>query len=182
VSPVFSNFGELVRPTEKSEQIALIRPPASSENAGYWDGLRELRRRLGEIPVIAVGKSPELPEYDWLTSTGIVDAATAGKVLTRCKYAYFDYADRRLAKSGAFAALAAHRISVVLARSNDSSADGLFPGVHYVTSEDLDGESPRSSFDRIGDDLWGWYEPHSLAATAEKFLAILERVFKIGIE
>ncbi|MFZ4767010.1 MAG: hypothetical protein ACOYMN_18820 [Roseimicrobium sp.] len=168
--PVFSNLGELSAPSVPSSRearLVLFQPPSAKTKQGdaFWRSFEEVRKALAPDEVIVAGRVLSLPPGSEFTVKGKLSQEDASALLASARYGFFDYYDSYLAKSGLFAAFASHGVACILASPNDSSADGLVAGQHYLKAQDaerLNGET----MDTLAASLHQWYRGHDLATTA----------------
>ena len=96
---------------------------------------------------------------------GRLPAEQVSAAMLRAEYGVLVYPPDYAAKSGIFAAYAAHGVCPVMLWKNGTARDGFQPGTNYIDGFDaLVGG--KSSFDarRIGQAARKWYEPHSIDA------------------
>ncbi len=178
--PVFSNLGECAdfRPfVERQRRIVLFQPPAieSPHGKDYWECWRRLRDRWPDLATIAAGRCHGLPDDGSIECRGHVTAEEAHQILRDSMLTIVDYYDGYLAKSGFFAAYAAHGIGCFLPRMNRSEADGIWPGVHYLAGLDAGSKTDMSDVEDTARRLHDWYRPHSVMATTASYADTIEK-------
>lgn len=172
--PVFSNLGETSNPPRlinRADRLVLLQPPdaTSDRSRAFWQAWARVDAALRPGSTIAAGRSGALPPN--VKHLGVLDAQEMAQLVRGSRYAFLDYFDGYLGKSTILAAVAAHGTPCILAKPNNSEADGLRQGAHYVTADGSEGVSDPELLQRTSQALWGWYQDHSLAATADSFAA-----------
>lgn len=181
VLPVLSNIGEPREPPpfEDREPAAVVfgQPGMRARvYAAISDFLTPLRaagvERIADIgPPLdehAVAACP-LP----VSRFGYLDQAAASEVMLRCRFGLLEYPLDFLAKSGIFAAYAAHGV-VPLVRSAVAGAhDGLRHGVNLVRIHEPLGGPLDDAPPHIARAVHLWYRQHALEHTATAFAAAL---------
>ncbi len=186
ICPVFSNFGD----PETSPKSSLRDPSvvifasnfgAKIPSLGFWDELAEALSAVGGKRVVVIGRDIEVPgQFPFVVEKpGYLSPQDVSAVLSRSKFGYAFLGPELFAKSGIFAAFAAHGVVPVVPTSCSSLPDGLTAHVHYHPTR---GSSPISRpdeyFDAIGSNIQQWYNPHSAASTASVFASTISRALK----
>ena len=172
--PVFSNLGEAanpVPPVKRENRMVLFQPPCarSTGGRGFWETWKHVQSTLHPSSSVAAGRSGEFPAGAQIEKAGVLSAAEVSRLMAGSRYVFVDYYDGYLAKSGIFAAAAAHGMTCILAKRNHSEADGIREGVHYVTAMNAGKLLDKSRLDACSNALWLWYQDHSIRATADSF-------------
>ncbi|MGI4778477.1 MAG: hypothetical protein ACRYGA_10250 [Janthinobacterium lividum] len=96
---------------------------------------------------------------------GRLSAEQVSAAMLRAEYGVLAYSPAYAAKSGIFAAYAAHGVCPVMLCKGGALRDGFQPGVNYFDGFDALGRG-KSQFDArsVGRAARQWYEPHSIDA------------------
>lgn len=186
--PIFSNFGELESPPPLADRPAEMVMFCSGVHGGA-----DISASLQEVNLIArrfaIGKlhliGKERPDAASRLKLpfehhSYLPAEAIGAILARCRIAYNGYPARYLAKSGIFAAHAAHGLAVFApgAGLSDDLPDGLRFGRELLRANDKD----TLALLTLGDlqsaaaNIARWYRGHCLARTAESYAHDIELV------
>ena len=174
VMPVFSNFGEPKVSSPLRERPAqavmfgtfgrAVRNPAQGQAA-----TSRACRLLGVEKLVIVGGGEVQLNGGKLAIERVasLSAEQAAQLLGQSRAGLLDYFDGYLGKSGIFAAYCSHGLAPVLLAPNDSRADGVHAGEHFLVAELLAGELPVADQQRIADAARHWYSGHDLTRTAK---------------
>jgi hypothetical protein len=94
-------------------------------------------------------------------------------LLSEHRYGLIDYPALQLAKSGVFAAYAAHGCVVLNTAPAAAAGDGLEPGRHYLALGSAAGAHEAHATAAAGTALHRWYAGHALRRQAADFLTLL---------
>ena len=188
VMPVFSNFGELDPPPALDSRPSEMVMFCSGVHGGADIGaslqlINGIARRFGITRLHLIGKNcpPHVARLDvpyehhpWLSA----DAISA--LLGNCRIAFNGYPPLYLAKSGIFAAHAAHGLAVFApgAGMADELPDGLRFGRELLRADDsaalasLDLAQLQSAASQAN----AWYQRHSLAQSADSYARDIEKL------
>jgi hypothetical protein len=173
VRNICSNFGEplvLASIPKRSRQIVIFQPPDTTTLAGkrFWDGWERLATQLQWPKTIVAGRTKTIPSHPSIELRGFVSAKDGSELMRESQFVYLDYYNGYLGKSSFFGSLAAHGIVPVMPDRNESEADGLYHGQHYLIAGDsavLDADSIQA----VADQLSRWYSYNSIPATASDY-------------
>jgi len=174
VFPVFSNFGEPLKPAA----LAQRRPQA------IWFGglgrsvrnvtktlahLRNILRQFEISKLIVIGTNRINLEAAGIHCERHVHLVpeVASRLLSESRFGFLDYYDGYLGKSGIFAAYCSHGLVPILFEPNASEADGLECGRHFLLASSVN--DPGTQVQQIADAAWTWYHSHNVAKTAIAF-------------
>lgn len=182
VLPVFSNVGESASPATVRAPRIVVFGSAGLRQKTYQAAGRELfawaKRASLEIhdigpPITAAGFSTALHSMG-VIQHGALDGNDVDLLMREALYGVVAYPVEYAAKSGVFAAYAAHGICPLLISENYAQADGLVAGRHYqpgvLSAED------HLKATSIGRAAWDWYQPHRVSRHSDvvkEFLAQL---------
>jgi hypothetical protein len=172
--PVFSNVGEpsqCVDPSVRSA-TAVVFGLAGVENRLFGTFRPDLERviaTLGIEEIIDIGPRSSVPTRFAgvpIISKGVLPEFAVSELLQQARLGFVAYPFDVLAKSGVFAAYAAHGTIPVVFAERRGSFDGLQAGRHF-----LDGVKLRTpiNVDHLGSmqrELFNWYRTHSLRVQA----------------
>lgn len=184
VYPVFSNVGEpdsLPAPSSRSRRLVVFGSAGWRQRA-FGESMRDLEvvvRALRIEEVADVGEHiagiPERIAEAPVRACGWLDAQATSALLRDSLAGFFTYPPNFLAKSGIFAAYAAHGLVPVGATRRHRGEDGLVEGTHYLLASSLHRMAASDErLQSISSSVRAWYELHSLARHAEGLLAILQ--------
>jgi hypothetical protein len=180
--PVFSNVGEPASPPVSDRQPWLIVFGSSPTRARVLAGLpihAASLHRLGIRRVVEVGTGAEAGkalssgagfEFEFV---GSLPTAEVSQLLCAARYGFIDYPGVCLAKSGVFAAYAAHGCVVLNTAPLTGQSDGLVAGRHLVdltTNTVLPTEAAASQ--RMHEAVRRWYAGHRLNVQAREWLTL----------
>lgn len=180
VLPVFSNVGESAATARERAPRIMVFGSA---------GLRQNTYRAAGERLFAWAQQASLEIHDigpaitdgglsaTLHSTGVIqhgqlDANQVDRLMRDARYGVVAYPVAYAAKSGVFAAYAAHGMCPVLLSAEHLEADGLKAGVHYLP--ELPDFSATADIDSIRQAAWAWYQPHSVARHAKTLMELLD--------
>lgn len=176
--PVFSNIGEPADvPTvlQRAAQAVVFGTESSRRRVfaalrGREDALRQLG--IGTLVEAGSGASVALPLQGLtLQHNGPMAAEALADLLARSRFALLDHRFDHLAKSGVFAAYAAHGCVAVSTAPPGAPADGLAEGRHYL-GLGRSGAQP-ADLERVAAAARAWYGGHTLDGQAARLLAEL---------
>jgi hypothetical protein len=174
VFPVFSNFGEPKNSPPLRERPAqavmfgtfgrAVRSPTHGHAA-----LSRASARLGIEKLVVVGGDQLLMNGGGVAVERIASLGPdqASHLLARSRIGLLDYFDGYLGKSGIFAAYCSHGLAPVLLARNESRADGLEAGQHFLVAGLLESEVRVAEQQRIADAALAWYSSHTLARMSD---------------
>jgi hypothetical protein len=173
---VFSNLGETpVHPAWRNREPRFV---IFSSNLGganpldsFWDKLKRDLEMLNVNRVTIIGKPVITPQWANITFTqlGLLSAAEISQILQVSAYGYVVLSPLYLAKSGIFAAFAAHGVVPIIPDAAESLPDGLHEGVHYLCPKRLKKNTDAILTEGISKAIWNWYSSHSIATTAKAY-------------
>lgn len=179
IIPILSNVGEIT--TEKlinarTNQIVIfgtlgLRKKVYDSNL-FYDFIKQLN--IDRVIDIGTGNI-QIPDYlpIKVEKYGFLSAKEVSNLLLVSKWAAISYPQSLLAKSGVFAAYAAHACCVVNFDSYDDGCyhDGLKSGIHYITPE------IRLKMDIINSipfRLYDWYQEHNIQKHTALFCKLIK--------
>ncbi len=180
VAPVFSNIGEpsLVRDyTDREPWLVLFGGDrwtyeAFTVHAGV---IQTICGRLRLDRIIQVGSSINHGfKGRPVDVMGVLPSSDINGVLSQCKAGFLNYYPGYLAKSGIFAAYAAHGVVPIFPLPNNSQTDGLFCGEHYLLPANLAASDIETRASSVAKNVREWYLNHDLKHTASAFAEILK--------
>lgn len=180
VLPVFSNVGEATRPPlTRSAKVVVFGSPGVRERTYQAAGDRLFAwARAAGLEVHDLG-SPiaDGQAAGWLDANGVIqhgrmEESEISDLLQDASFGVLAYPVAYAAKSGVFAAYAAHGVCPVLLSTEHVEADGLKAGVHYLP--ELSGSRATADIDSIRRAAWKWYQPHSVARHAKTLIELLD--------
>lgn len=138
----------------------------------------EICRTAGIRQIVNIGEniatvSPRFSECQIeIVQTGYLEAGEVSRHMSNARVAFANYFPAGLAKSGVFAALAAHGVPTIAEDQCNLAADGLAPGEHYLCRQDAvqlaaNGGLLPHALERLSQKLFAWYQTHNIAAHAE---------------
>jgi hypothetical protein len=176
--PVFSNVGEprsidtAGRNSERERTIVVFGSNTMRMQVYAWnDGeifkvARQRGLRIHDIgPTIQDDTLSRRMAREGVVVQGRLPAEQVGAAMLKAEYGALVYPPDYAAKSGIFAAYAAHGVCPVMLWKNGTARDGFQPGINYIDGFEALG-SGKSVLDarRIGLAARQWYEPHSIDA------------------
>lgn len=176
--PVFSNVGEPQHTPPLAERapraVVFGSAPTRQRSFDALQGQAAALRALGieEIVEAGSGEASHYPPGIACRHAGRLEPAALGALLMSSRFGLVDYAAHGLAKSGVFAAYAAHGCIVVNSSRLTANGDGLRPGVDYlVLAQATTGPATPVGQD-MADRLHGWYQGHRLEHQARELLML----------
>jgi hypothetical protein len=183
--PVFSNVGE----------PSCQRPPCARAAAAVIFGLAGVEDRLfglyradveHVISTMAIEKIFDIgPRFSPTPSSlagvpvfskGALPPLAVSELLQHARFGFIAYPFDALAKSGVFAAYAAHGLIPIIFPGRRGSFDGLEAGRHFLDGLRIDAAVNADGLALIQRHLSAWYASHSLQVQA----SLLERSIKSG--
>jgi hypothetical protein len=164
--PVFSNIGELpaaARQADVREPVAIAFGTLRSRGHAVTLVTR-LPANGPPVREYGIGGPSALTEHG-ADYRGEQEASALSAILAGAAYGLVWHPPFAIAKSGIFAAYAAHGCIPVLGESKGAEADGLSHGVHFILPEDIAGLTPMDAT-RIRQAVSDWYDGHTLARQA----------------
>lgn len=171
VLPVFSNVGELAAPVgERGPRIIVFGSAELRQKTYQAAGVKLFtwaKRASLEIhdigpPITEAGLSATL-RAGGVIQHGHLDENEVDHLMKDARYGVVAYPVQYAAKSGVFAAYAAHGICPVLISRNYGAADGLVAGKHYFGGVPSDNVNVNLKTNAIGQAALTWYQPHRLS-------------------
>jgi hypothetical protein len=188
VRPVFSNVGEAAAPARwqaRAPQAVVFGTAATRRRA-----LAALPAHAGTLARLGVRELVEVGDGGSqragtigvpLRYAGRLSAHELGGVLTGARFGLLDYPAPYLAKSGVFAAYAAHGCAVIDSAAPAADTDGLRAGLHYVAlASPLDADADAMA--RMASRLHLWYRGHPLALQAGEVLDVAQGLHATRVE
>lgn len=180
VLPVFSNVGETASPTaERTTRIVIFGSSALREKTYKAAGDKLFAwARKASLEVHDIGAPVKDPALASVLHTrgviqhGALDRDAVDRLLSAALFGVVAYPTEYVAKSGVFAAYAAHGLCPILLSAEHGDADGLKAGVHYLPH--LPDPGTAADIDSIRKAAWEWYQPHSIARHAETLIGFLD--------
>jgi len=177
VLPVFSNVEESETRVAHRRNEMVIFGGCGWREAAYTKSSEDLIevcrlldiRRIHDIgPPLSAHFEPPI-KIEW---HGILSSYRVKEIMQNALVGFFTYPTPFLAKSGIFAAYAAHGLTpVTTADNNEANEDELRLNRHFLTRSSL-ADSP-DAINEVGEKAHLWYSEHRLAAQAQKYAAIL---------
>lgn len=177
--PVISNMGEPPFPgslESRQNGVVIFGLPASRQRLLQSPILGYILAKLSIEHVIEIGKDcgrpiPDIPHVSW-SRTGELPAEDVSKHLQHNRFGLLLYDPIRLAKSGMFAAFAAHRLLPLLIPDNRMirMESDLLPNIHYLDASNV--AADPINLQGIADRSWNWYRSErSLDACKKLYLS-----------
>ncbi len=180
VRPVFSNIGEpeaVPVPDERQAHVVVFGSASTRQRA--FDALRGHERALhslGITELIEVGggdPSAHLPDGLACRHAGRLEPRELSALLQSTRFGLLDYPPQFLAKSGVFAAYAAHGCTVLNTCANGPDTDALQAGRDYLMLASLARSKLNTGHDEArAARLTRWYAGHRLSYQAREILAL----------
>lgn len=185
VLPVFSNVGEMATYSPKRLPQIVVFGGAALRAATY--------RAAGDLLFIwTKAQGLELHDIgpamddqtinDSLTQAGAkvhgrLEAEEASTILSKASFGLVRYPVEYVAKSGVFAAYAAHGVCAILISEGYKTSDGLVSGENYLAGlpDELVNEAKAG---RVGKAAWEWYQPHRVGSHVSTQLRFSQKASK----
>lgn len=170
--PVFSNLGEGSTMPLSANRWDGMTVFASSISVNHHPLLPALCQRLGIKRLGWIGSSPPLAVGSGVTIKQVdhLPAEQATAWFEDYGFACTSYHPEFLAKSGIFAAYAAHRMAVVLPAAPSELPDGLSLNREFMTWEGSGKPGENSMLgEEVATGLHHWYQPHNRSCTAASY-------------
>ena len=176
VWPVFSNVGEpdSLPPCADRAPDAVVfgSAPTRQRTLDTLAPLSAALHRLGIGAIVEAGEGPASivpPGLPPIRHLGRLESMEVSRLLAATRFGLIEHAPSGLAKSGVFAAYAAHGCVVVRAGTGPGVHDGLVPGRHFLLAPSVAaGAEPAA----VGTALAEWYRPHRLALQAAELFEV----------
>lgn len=179
IVPVPSNVGEAdeIRPFSGREPTAVVFGQAKRRSDVYRrlaDFMPVLERygieALEDVgPPLGSAATEALPIR--IRHHGVLEPAALSDLLSGAKFGLLNLPAHLLAKSGCFAAYAAHGTVCLLNSDGAPAADGLRDGHHFVRiPPSSSGLSDERALETIGANVFAWYSAHRLERIAERYV------------
>jgi hypothetical protein len=166
--PVFSQAGE---PEERilfagRDPALVVFGLAATRQRAYAElgRLGDTLERLAVREILDIGPPCETPrEVNGIPvkPAGLLGVAEIDHIFSRTAFGYLAYPPNCLAKSGVFAAYAAHGMVPLLARPFRGEFDGLRGGVQVLSPQTARAMTPEA-LDACSRAAWRWYAGHRL--------------------
>jgi hypothetical protein len=169
--PVFSNVGEpgQIVPSGARRSNAVVFGLAGVEDRLFRDlrpNLESAIARLGIEEITDIGprllKSPESLAGVPVISTGALPPFAIAELLQQAMFGFVAYPFDVVAKSGVFAAYAAHGTIPIVFAERRGSFDGLQVGRHFLDGLNLKAAVDLNELAMMQRELSAWYEGHSV--------------------
>ncbi|MGH1587946.1 hypothetical protein ACRBEV_05840 [Methylobacterium phyllosphaerae] len=169
--PVFSNVGESTFLPENKHDVAVVFG-SIRQRMLCWAALSEAQAEILKLPVtkiLDIGPGiATIPRSlrDQVEVKGLLPLAEVDGILSEAKIGILSYDSLELAKSGIFAAYAAHGNAALNLGRMSNFSDGLSEK-HFVQLDECSSQAVETS----RRNLWHWYQGHTLNEVAD-FLAL----------
>jgi hypothetical protein len=100
-------------------------------------------------------------------SKGVLPQGAVSELLQRARFGFVAYPLDFIAKSGVFAAYAAHGVVPIVLCEKQGAADGLQPARHFLDGLRLETGADAQDLASIQRELFTWYKSHSLNVQAD---------------
>lgn len=178
--PVFSNVGEPPRTPLLAERAprAVVFGSAPTRQRAFTalQGHEPLLKAMGieELVEAGSGEACHRPGLIPCRHAGRLTPEALGQLLLSSRFGLVDYEAHGLAKSGVFAAYAAHGCIAINTSRITANGDGLQPGLDYHVLPDPGAPATHSPPVRqeMADRLYRWYQRHRLEHQARELLAL----------
>jgi hypothetical protein len=182
--PVFSNVGEpgcgpapCARPA-----AAVVFGLAGVEDYVFGIYRSEIERiisTLGVEKIFDVGPRlsamPRTLAGAPVISKGVLPQGAVSELLQRARFGFVAYPLDFIAKSGVFAAYAAHGVVPIVLSEKQGAADGLQPSRHFLDGLRLETGAGAQDLAVIQRELFTWYKSHSLNVQADFIMNFISR-------
>lgn len=181
IQPVISNFGESATTVPWDRRVRRIvvfnsnfgsRAPEIS----FWQELSLAVAQTRSMGVMMIGRPVDVPtdlKFP-VEQPGVLAAGSVASILQQSAFGYVVHGPRLPGKSGIFAAFAANGLVPLIPTELEKLQDGLVGGLTYHPFKAKTfAASADTFFEKIQRNVWEWYAPHSLAATAKLYIRLL---------
>lgn len=180
VLPVPSNIGEPgdLPPFESREPLAVVfgQPATRARVYRHLDAFLPALAAAGIEGLLDIGPPLDtraaIRPAASVTRCGYLEPASASDAMRRARFGLLDYPLDFAAKSGAFAAYAAHGLVPLIRGAAGLGGDGISHGLNLVRTSQPIAEL-RSRAPRIAAAAQGWYREHRLERAAACFARAL---------
>jgi hypothetical protein len=181
--PVFSNVGE---PGCGSPPCARTAAAVVFGHAGvdyifgiYRSEIERLISALGIEKIFDVGPRlsamPHTLADAPVVSKGVLPQGAVSELLQSAKFGFVAYPLDFIAKSGVFAAYAAHGVVPIVLSRKQGAFDGLQPARHFLDGLRLEAGADAQDLASIQRELFSWYTSHSLKVQADFLMNSISR-------
>ncbi len=178
--PVFSNVGEPPRTPLLAERapraVVFGSAPTRQRAFAALQGHEQALKNMGIEELIEAGSGEACHGQGPIPCrhAGRLAPNELGQLLLSSRFGLVDYEAHGLAKSGVFAAYAAHGCIAVNTSRITSNDDGLQPGLDYrVLPDPISAAVPSPAQQQeMADRLFRWYQRHRLEHQARELLAL----------
>jgi hypothetical protein len=108
-------------------------------------------------------------------SKGVLPQGAVSELLQRARFGFVAYPLDFIAKSGVFAAYAAHGVVPIVLSEKPGAADGLQPTRHFLDGLRLETGVGAKDLAFIQRELFTWYKSHSLNVQADFIMNFISR-------
>jgi hypothetical protein len=174
--PVFSNVGEpadVPPPCARSATAVVFGREGVEDRlfGRYREAVERTAATLGIKQIVDVGPrarsvQPAVGGVP-IASKGTLPQEVVSELLQRVRFGFVAYPVCAIAKSGVFAAYAAHGVIPVVFSDEREVSDGLEPGRHFLDGLRLEGVATAKALRSVQSELRSWYVPHCLRVQAE---------------
>lgn len=178
VMPVFSNVGEPKKVSDLSQRQPWLvifggrnnRIRAYSES---YSKISHICQIFNLEKIIDIGLPTDLGLSSIngvsIIKKGILSNREIQEIFSKSAVGFLNYNPDYLAKSGIFAAYAAHGILIVNTKGSDSEIDRLESGRHYLVANYINNQTQIENLQQIANRSFYWYYNHRLKAQAKVF-------------
>lgn len=178
--PVFSNVGEPPCTPLLAERAprAVVFGSAPTRQRAFkaLQGRERALKAMGinELVEVGSGEPSQRPASISTRHAGRLNPDALSRLLMSSRFGLVDYEGHGLAKSGVFAAYAAHGCIVINTSGITDNGDGLQPGLDYGVLPDKSAPAITSPpmQQEMADRLYRWYQKHRLEHQARELLAL----------
>ena len=108
-------------------------------------------------------------------SKGVLPQGAVSELLQRARFGFVAYPPDFIAKSGVFAAYAAHGVVPIVISEKRGAADGLQPARHFLDGLRLETGAGAQDLASIQRELFSWYTSHSVKVQADFLMNSISR-------